>query len=60
MPKFITFTKMRKLIFILTLISTMGADAQIAIQDVAHQLAKHKYKKVYRCFDAKIKYLLTS
>ena len=43
---------MRKLIFILTLISTMGADAQIAIQDVAHQLAKHKYKKVYRCFDA--------
>ncbi|HBN02912.1 MAG TPA: hypothetical protein DD396_02600 [Bacteroidetes bacterium] len=52
MPKFITFTKMRKLIFILTLISTMGADAQIAIQDVAHQLAKHKYKKVYRCFDA--------
>lgn len=46
---------MRKLIFILTLVSTIGADAQIAIQDVAHQLSNHKYRKVYKNFDANMK-----
>ena len=46
---------MRSIIFILLSLVVFASSGQVSIQKVATALSKHKYSKVYRCFDDRMK-----